>query len=317
MIHSLGVGCTALALLLGHGPQSPGHAVAVTFDDLPVVSTHPLHAALREALTRDLLQAVLRHRVPAIGFVNENKLADSTGDPDPARVDLLRRWLDAGLELGNHTWSHPDLHLTPLSTFEAEVLQGEVTTRRLLAERGQAPRYFRHPFLHTGRSVAVRDSLTAFLRDHGYQVAPVTIDNSDYVFAEAYDRALAAPDVDAAARVRSAYLAYMDSVIGFYERQAQAILGRDIPQVLLLHASRLNAASFDSLAGVFERRRYRFVSLGAALADSAYRLPDTYAGPGGITWLHRWALTRGTPHSVFEGEPEVPDWVVLAARREP
>ena len=49
------------------------------------------------------------------------------------------------------------------------------------------------------------------------------------------------------------------------------------------------------------------------LADSAYRLPDRYIGPAGITWLHRWALTRGMPGSTFQGEPEVPDWINDAA----
>lgn len=47
----------------------------------------------------------------------------------------------------------------------------------------------------------------------------------------------------------------------------------------------------------------------AALADPAYASPDTYPGPGGITWLHRWAITRGVDRAVFAGEPEAPDRV--------
>ncbi len=41
-----------------------------------------------------------------------------------------------------------------------------------------------------------------------------------------------------------------------------------------------------------------------ALRDPAFSLPDTYVGPAGITWLHRWAMTRGVPKSAFAGEPE-------------
>ncbi len=44
----------------------------------------------------------VKQRIPAIGFVNENKL-ESGGTVDPARVKLLERWLDAGLELGEPT----------------------------------------------------------------------------------------------------------------------------------------------------------------------------------------------------------------------
>jgi peptidoglycan/xylan/chitin deacetylase (PgdA/CDA1 family) len=305
--------CVALALIVGPPAAPPGRAVAVTFDDLPVVSVLPLDPSGRDALTSALLGAIRRHHVPAIGFVNENKLADSAGTLDPSRVALLQRWLDAGLELGNHTWSHPDLHRIPLAAFEAEILRGEAVTRQLLAERGRAPRYFRHPFLHTGRSVAVRDSLTAFLAAHGYRVAPVTIDNADYSFAAAYDRALAGGDREGAARVRSTYLEYMDSVAAFYERQSLAILGRELPQVLLLHANRLNAEAFDAVATMFERRGYRFIPLDEALADRAYGSPDTYTGPAGITWLHRWAMTAGTSPTVFRGEPEVPDWITAWA----
>jgi peptidoglycan/xylan/chitin deacetylase (PgdA/CDA1 family) len=313
-MHALStVSAVALGLLVATDPAAPQRAVAVTFDDLPTVSVVPLDMAEREALTARLLGAIGRHRVPAIGFVNESKLADSTGAIDQRAVALLRKWLDGGLELGNHTWSHPDLHRIPLADFEADLLHGEQVTRRLLAERGKVPRYFRHPFLHTGQSLAVRDSLIAFLGQHDYRVAPVTIDNFDYVFAAAYDRALLGRDGAAAGRIRASYLEYMDSVTAFYERQSAAILRRELPQVLLLHASRLNADAFDGLATMLERRGYRSVPLGQALEDPAYDSPDRYAGPAGITWLHRWALTAGTAPSVFQGEPVVPDWVAAAA----
>lgn len=289
-------------------------AMAVTFDDLPLSSTAPLSTAGCDSVTVRLLGALVRHRVPAIGFVNENKLMDAAGRQDPAMVRLLERWLDAGFELGNHTYAHPDLHRTPLADFEDQVVRGEAVTRRLLAARGRVPRYFRHPFLHTGRSLAIRDSLEAFLGAHGYRVAPVTIDNSDYVFARAFDLARAGGDVSGAMRVADSFLQYMDTVVSFYEGQAVAILGREIPQVLLLHASPLNAETFDRFAARLEARGYDMISLDHALADSAYRSADRYVGPAGITWLHRWAITRGIPGSVFRGEPDVPAWVSEAAR---
>jgi peptidoglycan/xylan/chitin deacetylase (PgdA/CDA1 family) len=302
----------AFALLLSSSP--PVRKVVVTIDDLPVTSVLPLAAAQRDSITDGILSVTTRHRIPAIGFVNENKLLDSAGTVDPARVDLLRRWLDHGLELGNHTWSHPDLHRIALTEFESEVLKGEAVTRPLLAQRGKTPRYFRHPFLHTGRSVAVRDSLTQFLSDHGYRVAPVTIDNSDYIFAAAYDRARSGGDTASATRIRSTYLEYMDSVTAFYERQAVAIVGRALPQILLLHANRLNADALDGLASMLKRRGYQFVSLDEALKDRAYNSPDSYAGPAGITWLHRWAITAGVSRDVYKGEPDVPAWIATMSQ---
>ncbi|MFN8647746.1 MAG: polysaccharide deacetylase family protein [Gemmatimonadales bacterium] len=289
----------------------PGRRVAITFDDLPL-SRSATPVAAQESLTVALLAAITAARVPAIGFVNEGKLRDDDRRVDPRRVALLTRWLDAGLELGNHTATHPDLHQVPLADVEADLLAGEAVLRPLLAARGAVPRYFRHPYLHTGRSLEVRDALLAFLETHGYQVAPVTMDNGDYLFARAYDLARDRGDASAADRVATEYLDYMERVVAFWEGQSVAITGREIPQVLLLHANALNAATFSRLAAMLGGRGYAAIPLAQALADPVYRSPDRYTGPAGISWLHRWAITRGMPGSTFRGEPEVPDWVQAA-----
>ena len=298
----------ALLYLVSGPTQLPSsRTMAITIDDLPTASVLGNDIARAEKTTRDLLAAIRRANVPAIGFVNERKL-ETSGKEDPRRVALLQQWLDAGLELGNHTYSHPDLHRTELKAFQDEVLRGEVVTKRLLAAKGQKPRYFRHPFLHTGRSLEVRDGLLTFLKEHGYAVAPVTVDNSDYIFAAAYDRSVEAGDASQAARVVAAYLDYMEAVVAYYEQQSVAIVGREMAQTLLLHANALNAATFDQLVERIRKRGYAFVSLSKALEDPTYELKDDYVGAAGMTWLHRWALTQGK-EGIFAGEPVVPDWI--------
>jgi len=295
-------------------PAAPAarRRVVITIDDLPAVSIDR-STGRAETITRNLLDALRRNRAHAIGFVNEGKL--QRGDaPDPARVALLRRWIDDGLELGNHTFSHLDLHRVTLAEYEADLLRGEAITRDLLSRAGTAPRYFRHPYLHTGRDAETRRGLAAFLAEHGYRVAPVTIDNYDYLFAAAFDRADLGDDDAARESIASSYLDYMGRVVAYYEQQSVALFGREIPQVLLLHASALNARAFDSLAGMLRDRGYSFITLDEALADEAYASPDEYYGPAGITWLHRWALTEGRKGSFFAGEPEVPGWIEEAAR---
>lgn len=288
--------------------QPPPRTIAVTVDDLPTASVVGETIETSERVTQQLVAALARHKVPAIGFVNERKLQTS-GAVDPRRVALLERWLDAGLDLGNHTYSHPDLHRTPLDTFTREVLLGERETRRLLAALGRKPEYFRHPFLHTGRSLQTKRSLEQFLGKHGYRVAPVSVDNSDYLFAAAYDRAGARSDAAAQQKITAEYLEYMRAVVAYYEEQSVRIVGRGISQILLLHANALNAAMFDALAGMLQSRGYRFVSLSEALKDEAYGSKDEYVGPAGMTWLHRWALTKGNGGSTFAGEPAVPAWI--------
>jgi peptidoglycan-N-acetylglucosamine deacetylase len=82
-----------------------------------------------------------------------------------------------------------------------------------------------------------------------------------------------------------------------------------VAQVLLVHASSLNADVFDRLAAAIKTRGYRFVTLDEALQDKAYTLPDTYVGQWGISWLHHWELTAGHPRSP---SPDPPEWITKA-----
>ena len=295
-------------------PQPVARAVAITFDDLPIAGVLPRNIDSSRELTHKLLGAVAAHHVPTIGFVNEDKLTAADGEVDPKRVELLKRWLEAGLELGNHSYSHADLHTTALDAFESDVLKGERVTRGLMQDRGLTLRYFRHPYLHTGRSLEQKTQFEGFLASHSYRVAPVTIDNDEYVFAGAYDRSLARGDASLAARVAEGYVPYMESKVEFFERNSRDLFGREIPEVLLVHANMLNAERFGDLATMFERRGYRFITLDEALKDEAYRSPETFVGTGGITWIHRWALTKGMPKAFYAGEPAVPAFVAEAAK---
>ena len=287
--------------------------IAVTVDDLPTASVLGDGFEAAERTTRDLVGSLRTNGIPAIGFVNEGKLAPS-GALEERRVALLRQWLDAGLDLGNHTHSHVDLHRVAISDFTEDVLKGEQVTRRILREAGRDLKYFRHPFLHAGQSPQVRADLARFLSAHGYAAAPVTIDNSDYIFAAAHDRAAARGDADTLRKVASEYLAYMESVVAYYEEQSTKIVGREIAQTLLIHANALNAANIGALAGRLRARGYRFVTLDEALNDPAYASRDEYYGAGGISWLHRWALTQGKRGQIFAGEPAVPEWIRLLAQ---
>jgi peptidoglycan/xylan/chitin deacetylase (PgdA/CDA1 family) len=285
--------------------------VAVTFDDLPVISSRR-DLATQTTITRKLLHAIKSHQVPAVGFVNENKLL-TNGRRDERRVAFLQMWLDANLELGNHTYSHPDLHRIPLDAFKEDVIRGEEVTRRLLKARGRELRYFRHPFLHAGNNIETKRKFEEFLAARGYRIAPVTIDNSEWIFAGAYEKALVRGDKQMAKRIAEAYIPYMEEKFAYFEQQSMALFGYEMKQVLLLHANALNADYFDRLAGMIKKRGYEFISLDESLTDKAYTSPDTYAGPGGITWIHRWAITAGKDHDFFQREPRTPDFVMKEA----
>ena len=301
--------CILLSVLTVEA-QKANRFIAVTIDDLPVVEKNS-NLEIRREITRKLLAHIKKAKVPAIGFVNERKLYADEKRVE-AEIDLLRKWLEAGLELGNHTFSHMSLHDNPLEKYEADILKGEIITKELLGAKNQKIRYFRHPYLWTGLDLETKAKLGTFLANHDYTIAPVTIDNADWIFARAYDNALEKEDKKLQRQIGAAYVPYLESKMDYWERQSVKLFGREIKQILLLHANSINSDYFDDAANMLKKRRYKFVTLEEALKDEAYKLPDTFTRRNGISWLHRWALAKGR-ENVLPDEPKVPDFVLKAA----
>jgi hypothetical protein len=149
-----------------------------------------------------------------------------------------------------------------------------------------------------------------FLAAHGYRIAPVTVDNSDWIWARAYDEAREHLKPGERARLRREFVPYLVAKLDYFEQQSQALLGRELPQVLLLHANELNADTFVALVDAIRARGWRFVALDEALADPAYARRDGYTGAYGPSWIHRWAIADEKPKTYFAGEPETPRWVM-------
>jgi len=308
----------AAVLLLGAGglvlaqEQAPRRQMAITIDDLPLApGNRPTLAEARE-VNEKLLAVLERFRVPAIGFVNERKLRSPGSEhdaspPDPERIALLTAWLDAGLSLGNHGFSHLNLHGVETDVWERDIPLGERVLRPLAERHGKKIEFFRHPFLRTGRSVAIRDRTTSFLDRHGYRVAPVTIDNQEWVFGFAYYEAR--DDADLRRRIGRAYVDYMKSMFLMYEERTLDVIGEPIPHVLLIHIYALNADWLGEILGWLRDRDYAFIPLEQALEHRAYRQQESYTDAVGISWLYRWGLEKGMPRSAFDDEPDVPEWI--------
>ena len=304
----LAVLCTLSFSCVSVGAQSakqPDRQVAVTIDDLPAGTADRRPAAEITAMTAKLLGTLRDQKVPVVGFVNEKKLY-KPGEVDE-RIKALQLWLDYGFELGNHTFSHPSLNQVGLKAWEDDVIQGENVTRMLLAQRKMKLRYFRHPFLDTGRDLLTRREAEAFLVERGYRIAPITLDGWDWMFAGLYEDAKQRNDTASQQQIVKEYLAHHDAVFAYSEQLSAKIVGYEPKQILLLHASNLEADHIGELIDVLRKRGYRFITLEDALSDSAYSLPDTYIGEEGTGWLEHWAITQG---KIPQGAPVMPQWVI-------
>jgi peptidoglycan/xylan/chitin deacetylase (PgdA/CDA1 family) len=235
----------------------------------------PRGESIAEA-TRRLLSTLVSRGVPAVGFVN----CARTSPDDP----VLQAWRSAGMKIGNHGSHHLNLDNVDVATW----VEDARSCHRMLASAFDEPdRYFRFPYLHQGATELRRGAAAEALRAMGYTTAHVTIDNSDYLLAAAYSRALTAGDSRERDAIATAYVDHMSAALAHFTTVARAVAGREVAHVLLLHGNTLAADHLGRVLDDFLARGVVFVSLTEALSDPIYSQRDRYTGPKGLSWLYR------------------------------
>src|SRR5579863_4540729 len=97
--------------------DKPDRAIAITIDDLPAGAAQNMTAAEITSMTKRLTDTLREQKIPVVAFVNERKLYYNWNEVNE-RIAALNMWLDAGFELGNHTYAHTSLNGGGLKAFE-------------------------------------------------------------------------------------------------------------------------------------------------------------------------------------------------------
>lgn len=279
--------------------------ICITVDDLPVVSYGVQDTGYSKKVIHGIVQAASKHKVPLIGYVVEGTMY-TDGKIDSFKVGLLEYWVNHGYELGNHTYSHMDYNNVTIADYAADIVKGEQITRALLKKYNKALMYFRHPYLHTGATKEMGDALVHVLDSLHYIAAPVTIDNDDYVFANAYHQAYVHKDRAEMRYIGKEYIAYMERKLIHFENVSSILLHRSIAQTLLIHASLLNADYLTDLIAMYKKHGYTCISQQEVLQDEAYLRPVLWYSKRGNSWLYRWENKDLAAELIF-GDPEVPE----------
>jgi peptidoglycan/xylan/chitin deacetylase (PgdA/CDA1 family) len=258
--------------------QQPGgtRRIAVTIDDGPASGVAGDLAAYGR-IANALRETFVAEKVPAIMFVNERQL-NVKGQRD-ARVAVLEQWIDAGLDVGNHTYSHPNLNEMTLSRYFDDIIKGEVISRSLLEARNRPLVWFRYPFLASGKG-EIAEAVEAFLAVRGYRIAPVSVDYADYRFAGFYSQHLRAGDQQKADAQLATMLETLDAAFARAEKSSMEVLGYELPQTLLIHCNEMNALTLRTSIQRMRDRGYAFISLDQAMQDPAYQVAGIR--PGGM-----------------------------------
>lgn len=272
--------------------------VAITIDDLPLNGAQ-FDPSRIHRMTENFLAAIKKHQIPAVGFVNESLLYRA-GETD-ARLAILKQWIEGGVELGNHTFSHLGFANAKLADYEDDFVRGEAVTRLLM--KPNKPRYFRHPFLQMGKTAEDEKAFEEFIAARGYKAAPVTIDILDWMIVSAFEKARAQGDAETVRRVSEEYVKFAERKFDYCDQVAQELFGRPIKHILLLHANELTAENLDALATMLERKGYKFISVEQALQDPVYQWPEKYQATSDR--LAHWAFSKGTRLN----PPQPPDFL--------
>ncbi len=289
--------------------------ICITVDDLPVVTTIFKDNATGKYITDKLLSTFSKYKVTVLGSVISGKMVID-GKLDTIKLSFLKQWLESGMMLANHTYSHKDYNKINFDEFRKDITDGELYLKELLQNKGQELKYFRHPFLFRGYTKEKADTLQNYLDSIGYTIAPVTIDNADYLFAFAYENALYHKNDSLCLRIGNDYIEYMENVLKYYEKQSIQLLGYNPEHILLCHASLLNADYMDRLLEMYQKNGYKFITIDEALKDSCYSTyKDEFYKKAGISWIHRWAYTLGHRGDYFKGEPEEPQYIDSLSKR--
>src|SRR3954466_6696495 len=112
--------CLAVLFAGGLLGQTAQREVAITIDDLPFAQSGSQACDYDRlvASTKRLLTPIRERHIPVTAFVIGGNCGKLTGEQ---RRTVLGLWRDAGVELGNHTYSHRGLNTATIAEYEQDI----------------------------------------------------------------------------------------------------------------------------------------------------------------------------------------------------
>lgn len=249
--------CLCLFLISSASCFAETREIAITIDDLPLVASKmntPGNQQRSIERFDRIIAALTENNVPATGFVIAGAIAEG-------QWAFLERFRNAGFMVGSHTYSHPNLNRMSAEKYIADLDRADKILEPLFTE----PKYFRYPYLAEGNQTT-KPQVLAYLNEHHYTIAPVTIDSKDFAFNERLYKVPFRTREAYAGKLKAEYLAYIWKQTLKAEKKAN---GQSVKQILLIHANLLNSYLLGDIIQMYKNNGYTFISLTEALKNPA------------------------------------------------
>ncbi|MBK9324365.1 MAG: polysaccharide deacetylase family protein [Bdellovibrionaceae bacterium] len=263
-----------LAVLLLFSGESFSKEIALTFDDAPVSASEHFESIKR---TEELIRKLRLLKVPeAMVFANPCK-------DEKTSVSHLKKYVEAGHLIGNHTCSHPRLDDVGFNEYSKDAEKAD----QLLSPLFIGQKFFRFPFLNESKDEKLRDQIRAWLKTNGYRNGMVSVDNDDYIVSWAINKAKETGKKIDYKKVEKIFLNHLLGAVEFYDDLAVKQLGYSPKHVILLHEVDATVMFIDSLVKELRQRGWKIISAKEAFEDRLYleQPKNTYANNGIIAQI--------------------------------
>ena len=270
--------------------------VALTFDDVPAGGGLHEDETRAGIITRLIGELKASHMKGIYGFVNGTGI-----DDDPDLQQALHLWLAAGMKIGNHTFSHPSLDDISAEAYIHDIASNEPTLRQYDPHGDW--HWFRYPYLEEGNTLAKREAVRAWLQQHGYRIAQVTLNFQDDDWDDPYGRCLQKHDQAGIDWLKQSYLSNAAEFIRLGREEQVVALGHEVPNVLLLHETDFTTLMLPRLIELLRKQGFRFATLAKVERDPIYSFDPAAPNPGGGSVTNQLLDARHLRYPAFQPEP--------------
>ncbi|MFT5453117.1 MAG: peptidoglycan/xylan/chitin deacetylase (PgdA/CDA1 family) [Enterobacterales bacterium] len=211
--------------------------IALTFDDAPSINEENI--TFRPERMDKVIEILLKNKIShCTAFV--------IGKYAIGHEAILLRWLDAGFQLGNHTFYHDHCSQLSDSEFEKTVLKCHTVLESVDAFSIVDEKWFRFPYLEAGINSSQRKKFKEILSDLGYKIAHASISFNDHQYERPLENAIKTSPINIK-RVSKRYLNNVAKAVHLFDKIYKNEYGYSIEHIAYAHFGGISENCLDQL----------------------------------------------------------------------